>query len=322
MIIKNSNLRTSLFENRYKILGIIIAIILVLFVIRFLNEMVKKNNQEAVKNNANQINISSSTYKPEETTIQGSNLSSTQQNKNSDVMSNFIEYCNQKQIEKAYNILTDECKEVLFDSEIENFKENYINKIFNSKKIYSMQSWIQATSMYTYKVKIMDDILSTGKTDNAIEDYYTIVNKNGEYKLNLNSYIGRRQINKTIEKGNISITVNTKDTYMDYESYNIKVQNNSDKSIILDSKTNEKTVYLTGNNNATYSAFMYEVNDIYLNIKPHIYRTLNIKFNKIYNTNIRTQSMNFTNIITDAEKYNQTVNKSDYKEIMEIKIDL
>lgn len=321
MIIKNSNLRTVLSENRYKILGVIIAIILVLCVIRFLNEMAKQSNEETVKNNQNTIK-QSSTYKPEQTVIQGENISSSQQEKNDNVMDNFIQYCNKKEVEKAYNLLTDECKEVIFDSKIQNFEQDYINKIFNTQKTYSMQSWIQASGSYTYKIKIMEDILSTGKTGDYIEDYYTIVNKNGEYKLNINSYVGRRDINKSAEKDNISITVNTKDIYMDYEIYNIKVQNSSDKTIILDSKRNEKTAYITGSNSTTYSAFMYEVNDFYLNIKPRIYRNINIRFNKIYNAKIKSETMSFTDIISDAENYNKLQNKRDYKDILKITIDL
>lgn len=321
MIIKNSNLRTVLFENRYKILGVIIAIILVLCVIRFLNEMAKQSNEEAVKNSQNTIK-QSSTYKPEQTVIQGENISSSQQEKNDNIMDDFIQYCNQKDVEKAYNLLTDECKEVIFNSSIQNFEQDYINEIFKTQKTYSMQSWIQASGSYTYKVKIMEDMLSTGKTGNYIEDYYTIVNKNGEYKLNINRYIGRRDINKSAEKDNISITVNTKDIYMDYETYNIKVQNSSDKTIILDSKRNEKSVYITGNNGTTYSSFMYEVNDFYLNIKPRIYRNINIRFNKIYNANIKSETINFTDIISDAENYNKLQNKKDYKDILKITIDL
>lgn len=321
MIIKNSNLRTILAENRYKILGIIIAIILVLFTIRFLNEMAKKSTTGGESNNQNITNVSS-TYKPEKTVIQGDNVSNVQQEKNDNIMDDFIKYCNQKDAEKAYNLLTDECKEVIFDSNIQNFIKDYINKIFSTQKTYSMQSWIQTSGYYTYKVKIMEDMLSTGKTGNYIEDYYTIVNKNGENKLNINSYVGRININKLAEKNNIVITVNTKDIFMDYEIYNIKVQNNSDKTILLDSQKKEKSVYITGSNGTTFRAFMYELNENYLTVKPRIYRSMNIKFNKIYNVNINSKAMSFTDVIANAEEYNKLANKQEYKDILEINIDL
>ena len=186
MIIKNSNLRTILAENRYKILAIIIAIILILCVIRLLNEMAKNANRKT----ENTVNIeTSTTYKPQETILQGENVPDFQQEKNDNVMENFIKYCNKKEIQKAYNLLTDECKEILFNSDIQNFEKDYINKIFTTEKSYTMKSWIKTSNSYTYKVKIMEDMLSTGKVNEAVEDYYTIVNKNGENKLNINSYV-------------------------------------------------------------------------------------------------------------------------------------
>ena len=190
MIIKNSNLRRILFENRYQILIVIIAIILILCLIQVLNNIVKQNNQQTKTNS-----IQSSSYEPQETVILGEDITEEQQENNTQIMDKFIQFCNAKDIENAYNLLTDECKEVLFQSNIENFNKNYIEKIFTTPKIYNMQSWINGYSD-TYKVRILDDILSTGNTGNVVEEYYTIVKQNGEYKLNLNSYIGRENIGK------------------------------------------------------------------------------------------------------------------------------
>lgn len=316
MIIKDSNLRRTLFENRYKILGIIVAIILVLCLIRVLNEMAKQKLKTQVVTNTTQ-----STYKPQETVILGDNVSTSAQEKNSEVMDNFIKYCNEKEVGKAYNLLTQECQEEIFSSSIENFKKNYIEKIFSSTKIYSMQSWINGTNP-TYKVRILDDMLATGKTGNVVEDYYTIVKQNGDYKLNINSYIGRKQINKEKTVGNMTITILSKDTYMNYETYNIKVQNNTENTIILDSKENEKSVYITGDNEITYRAFMYEIDDVYLTIKPRIYTKLTVKFNKIYSPNIQTESITFSDIINNADTYRNLQNKKDYKDRTKIEIEL
>ena len=296
MIIKNSNLRSSLFSNRYKILGIIVAIILVLCGIRLLNNMSKeKLKTQAVGGKTSQI-----TYKPQETVISGDNVPQEQQQANTNVMEQFIKYCNAKEVQKAYNLLTDECKEVIYDSNIENFRKNYVEKIYISNKTYSMQSWIKESNSVTYKGRIIDDILSTGKVGEVVEDYYTIVRQNGSYKLNINSYIGRKTINKQGTQDNITINVISKDIYMDYETYNIKVENNTNNTILLDSKQSDKSVYLTGNNDTTYRAFMYEIDDAYLTIKPHLYTNLSIKFNKMYNTSIKVSSVTFSNIINNV----------------------
>lgn len=297
MIIKNSNLRSNLFSNRYKILGIIVAIILVLCIIQALNNMAKEKLQTQTVGNT----TSQSTYKPQETVISGDNVVDEQQEINTDVMDQFIKYCNAKEVEKAYSLLTDECKEAIYDSNIDNFRKNYIEKIYTSNKTYSMQSWIKDTSSVTYKVRIIDDILSTGKVGDVIEDYYTIVRQDGSYKLNINSYIGRTAINKQATQNNITINVISKDTYMNYETYNIKVENDTNNTILLDSKQSDKSVYVTGTNDVTYRAFMYEIDDSYLTIKPKIYTNITVKFNKMYNTSIKAKSITFSDIINNVE---------------------
>lgn len=297
MIIKNSNLRSNLFSNRYKILGVIVAIILVLCGIRLLNNMSKEKLQTPTI----YTTTGQSTYKPQETVISGDNVVEEQQEANKNVMDQFIKYCNEKEVEKAYSLLTDECKEVIYDSNIDNFRKNYVEKIYTSNKTYSMQSWIRENSSVTYKVRIIDDILSTGKVGDVVEDYYTVVKQNGSNKLNINSYIGRSTINKLGTQNNITIDVISKDTYMNYETYNIKVENNTNNTILLDTKQSDKSVYLTGNNDVTYRAFMYEIDNVYLTIKPKIYTNFTIKFNKMYNPSIKEKSITFSDIINNAE---------------------
>ncbi len=219
MIIRNSNLRQNLFENRYKILAVIVAIILILCVICALNEMAKQSaNQEKQANT-----ISTSSYKPQETAVLGENVSQSIQEENTKIMDEFISLCNKKQIEKAYALLTDECKKEIFNSKLQNFEKDFIEKIFNGTKTYSMQSWINSKNP-TYKVRILNDVMSTGKIGEVIEDYYTIVNEKGEYKLSINSYIGKEYINKQTTKDNITIEIISKDIYMDYEIYNMEIR--------------------------------------------------------------------------------------------------
>ena len=312
MIIKNSNLRKNLFDDRYKILAIVVAIILVLCLIRVLNGMAKNMLQQSNTKTNTTSNVISN-YKPQETTVLGENVSSQKQEENTKIINEFIKFCNSKEIEKAYNLLTDECKEELFNSNIENFKNNYVEKIFDTYKTYNMQSLINARNV-TYKIRIMQDALVTGTTGEVIEDYYTIVNKNGIYKINIDSYIGGNELkNSTSTKNNITITVISKNTYKDYETYKLKVENNTNNTILLDTKEKQKSAYATGNNGATYTIFMHEIDNMHLTIKPKMYSIVDVKVNKIYSPNIRIDKLSFTDVVLNLEEYNQTENKSEYK---------
>ncbi len=316
MIIKNSNLRRSITENRYKILAIIVAIILILCLIKTLNEFAGASK----KNKNNVIATQTNSYNPQETAVLGEDVSSTKQEQSTKVMDEFIQYCNSKEIEKAYNLLTDECKKEQFSNSIENFKTTYVEKIFTNFKTYNMQSWINGENP-TYKVRITNDVLSTGDTGETVEDYVTIVKKNNSYKINLNSYIGKENINKQTSQDGIVITFLNKETNMDYEIYNIKVENNTENTILLDTKEKAKSVYATGSNGATYTAFMYEIEDEHLTIKPRIHKTLSIKVNKIYSPNIEVDKITFTDIVTNLDKYNKTQNKKEYpKKTIEVNV--
>lgn len=310
MIIKNSNLRRSISKNRYKILAIIVAIILVLCLIQILNEFAKVENK---KQNENTISIQTNIYKPQETAVLGSNVKEEKQEQNTKVMDEFITYCNSKEIEKAYNLLTDECKKEKFSNNIENFKKDYVEKIFTTNKTYNMQAWINGENP-TYKVRILNDVIATGSTGEVVEDYVTIVRENNDYKINLNSYIdSKTNINKQTKQGDIVAIFLGKETNMNYEIYNIKIENNTENTILLDTKTKQKSVYATGSNGATYTAFMYEIEDTFLTIKPRIHKTISIKINKIYSPNIQVNKLTFTDVVMNQDEYNNTQNKKDYK---------
>lgn len=330
MIIKNSNLRRELFSNRYLILAIMAAIIFLLLLINTLNNMTKEEStnlitpEQSILEQTNNIS-KQEIYTPEKTTISGNNVRPQKQEANKTLIENFISYCNQKSIEQAYNLLTDDCKEKMFFSDIENFKNNYVNKVFNGKKTYSMQSWINRDIYTTYKIKIVYDMISTGKItakENEIEDYYTVMKNGEEYKLNINGYIGKKEINKEKELQGIKLTVVSKDTYKDYESYDIKVENLNESPILLDSQEHTDSMYIFASNESKYSAYSYEIDRSRLIIEPGRYRTITIKFNKIYSNQAITKSIVFSDIIKNYEEYKNAQNKKEYKDRGAISIDV
>lgn len=92
----------------------------------------------------------------------------------------FIEYCNTEKVEEAYNMLSETCKREKYSS-IQNFSEQYINKIFNIKiNDYSIQK-----ANDTYKATLIKDALVTGKTDSTVQTTYKVEgNLEGIYIIN------------------------------------------------------------------------------------------------------------------------------------------
>ena len=322
MIIKNSKIRQYLSKNSYKILFGVIGIILLLLVLGTMSTVSKQQEQKEKNQIANTITNTSNVYKPQETVISGGNIPKEKQEKNSNIINKFVEYCNNGEIEKAYNLLTVECKINLYPN-INSFRTNYVQKRFTKKRQADIQSYYNDI-VDTYKVKLTEDILSTGNASMAgsVEEYMSIVTKNGEEKLNINNYIDRKEIGITGNSKNVNIELISKDTYLDYEIYNIQVTNNTNKKILLDSKQNTDTVYLSSRTGGIFRASIYEIAEESLTIGAMQTKKISIKFNKVYNPTLKISTMNFNNIIMDYNEYSNIQNKSNYKNINTIQIEL
>lgn len=332
MIIKNSNLRKMLVENRYVILVIIVGIILFLSIINVINNFIKEGTKSQLENttNTNSIvnNNQANNSKPIIGSTENKNNSTTNNNLSSErLIKDFLKYCNSHEIQNAYNLLSDECKEAVFFGNIEYFRKNYVESIFTSNKVPNIQIWLENYYITTYRVRLVEDILSTGNIKNqtnAIEDYYTVVQtEDGTQKLNINGYIARDYIKlKQGQVEGITISILKKDIFKDYEQYEIKVENKTMNTIMLDSKENVDSIYLLGSNNSKYSGFTYELDEIKTVIPKNTSKDMTIRFNKIYSNETIMRKMVFGDIILNYDNYNTILNKKDYQDRIAITIEM
>lgn len=77
-------------------------------------------------------------------------------------ISQFIEYCNSKDIEKAYSMLTENCKKEKYTS-IEDFRTKFITNFFNLK----IDKYKINKENNKYIVLLTEDMLITGKTNSS-----------------------------------------------------------------------------------------------------------------------------------------------------------
>lgn len=305
-------------QNRRGIIAGIIVIVLIIVAIQVLNEFVKKQNEKKLEN-TNTLTVEEKEL-PTESIITGQEVSMETTKSNVSIIEDFIKKCNNKDIDGAYALLTDDCKQVVFPTK-QNFIDEYYNLIFSEKKSYSIDNYQNASSTYTYEVKYYNDLLSTGKiSDNNYKDYITIDNKAENGKLNINNYIQSKQINKSSEKDGIIITVISKDIYQNYERYNVKIENKTDKTILVNTNKKLETINITTDENVKHGASITEISNALLKISPYISRIYNIKFNKTYNPNIDIQSISFEDIVTDYDKYINT--PEEIEERVKIKINM
>lgn len=298
-------------RNRKKIFRIILIIVFIFVILKLLNYFTKikanKKIEETVNNIDNSLTTNNSTLMSDKSSISGSSIQSSKLKKDTDIINQFMDYCNNGDVSNAYNLLTDDCKKEMFPT-IQDFSNIYYSSLFNGeRKSYTIENWENDT----YSVRITSDILSTGslKGDETRQDYITIIENS---KLNINSYVKKLNVNKKTSDKNITITVNYINVYMDYEIYDITIQNNTNDTILLDTNDDTKSVYLLDKNNMKYYFYNNELIKEKLLIQSNFKTNLQIKFDNSYKEKRNIESMIFTKMILNYNEYKDEKDKDKY----------
>lgn len=293
-------------ENREVFFIIIAIIVFFLLIIQVLNSIVSRQEEEK-RNSMTQQNITVNNTinsEPNTSVITGEEITRSEATIAANAIKQFVNYCNNKQIENAYNMLTEECKTLIYPS-LESFTENYYNRIFYINRMYNLENWYDDADLYTYYIKYTEDVLASGNLNSEDNkgDYITVVIDEEGYKLNISSYVGRRIIDQQEGARGVNIKINWIDMYMDYAIANISAQNNTGGTICIDAKDESYSTYMYDENNVKYNSLLHENAEEQLMVRKNLTNTINIKFNKMYNTNREIMGIIFSNIITNYDEY-------------------
>lgn len=267
-------------QNRRMFWIVLITIIMIYGLIRTLDyaagQAIKNGEYSAQENYINVIKDKNYSV------ISGDNVNKTKANSISNAIDSFIKYCNEGNTEYAYNMLSKDCKNILYKTK-EDFEKKYLNTFFKNKKTYSYKAWIIEKDVTVYRVELQEDALYTGNLDSKkVEDFYTVVNENGSFKLNINRYIGHEEINKEIQKDDIKIQVLSKDIYLENVIYNFEAINFSNNDIVLDTLKRPNTLSLVDSNGLNYQAATWELIEQNLVVDKRNIKNFSINFLKEY----------------------------------------
>ncbi len=292
-------------QNRVKIIIAILIVAFIIILIQAINNILKQSQTEEELTEP----VIQDSSRPVESVITGEELTEETTDNNLNTISHFVEFCNAKEYENAYNMLSQDCKDAVYNT-LESFVTNYCNRVFINNMTYNLELWYNTHNAYTYKILYFENnILSTGNINptNNIEDFITVTESEDGYKLNINNFIERETINKSqnIEGTEITITINDRYIYRSYERYTITVRNNTDKTILLSEGTNGNDICLVDSNEVEYDSIINEVSLANLELTPGVERTLDIRFYKMYNLYRTINSISFKNIILDKDTFEQ-----------------
>lgn len=306
-------------QNRGMFWTIIGAVALLIIIIQILNGIAREEKEQKRKEIAERNSSTSQSTtisKTDESVITKDKISKEIDKNNTDIIKEFVGYCNSNNVEKAYSMLSEECKSIIYPT-IESFRNNYHKRIFNIYRMYSLENWYSDVDSWVYYIKYTEDVLSTGNTNSTDNkaDYITVVKKQDRYCINISNYVGRKECRKNSTEKNVTLQVNWVDYYIDFAIVNMTVRNNTDKVICLDTKENNESMYLYDTNGVKYSSFLNENAKEQLVIYRNINNSINVKFNKKYNQEREIKGIIASDIVLNYEDYSENKAK---KEVIKI----
>lgn len=310
--VKYMNIKRIIDKNRKLILYIIGIIAFILFIIKALNSYYEKDERKKQE----QLVKKEQTVKEE--VIE--NDFSIESNSVEKTTRSFVNYCNKRELENAYKMLTEECKKAMFPT-VDIFEKVYINVVYKINRDYNLTKWSTDGNKSTYLVKLYGDILATGNANNYTEEYYTFVkDANGNYKLNINNYIYGEDRNIVTTASNITVKIGHVDVYEEYEEAEITVTNNSSKTISLTGGKYRKNIYLKNATGTGYSPLNSDFESDEIIMKPNSTQNFKVMFNKAYDSKNKAVYLVLSDIILDYEEYLNVEDKTNYSNRTSIKM--
>ena len=306
------------FNNNKYVLGfIILVVILVLLVVKTADKMRKTEGDsrktaisESVSNNTDTQNNSISNINTNSIKIDNYNEIKNYTTTKEDYIKVFFYLCKQGKKDLAYEMLSDDCKKVLYPS-LNSFINSYYNAIFKTDRNCSIISF----KNNIYKVSYLADEITTGSDKSlAIQDYVT-VDSNG--KINISNFIRREDLDISSNWQYFSFKITEKQVFVDYEIYTVKIKNNTMADMYFNDVA-ESNLYVKNNKNADFSINSGEYIDANYYVPSNSEKIINLKFNVKYQSDNEIVGMYFDNIkIVNKEYYNAVSKDSNGKVIYE-----
>lgn len=312
------------FWNRNRkgiILGIVVIALLVLL-IQFFNMLAKNKNNKKREEELELYEKYKDMDLPTQSVIGESSIGYEDTEKNVNVLNEFIEKCSNGKYQEAFDMLTSDCKDVLYDNSLQNFIDGYIKTYVSSSDIYGDAKLYSSTQKGdTYIVSYQKDgMLAGNTTEKTGKDYITVMTKEDVGKISIGSLLYRNEINKEQEYNGIKIIVIAEEVYKENVKYAIKVENNTNKEIMINTGRNTNGIYALGTNGTKYSSLASEIPSVKCRVPAGLYENYKIKFNITNSSKVKFKGIIFNDIVDDYKTYKE--NTEEFTNRIKISIEL
>ena len=310
-------------DDRKKAIIVIICFFIIMYGIVMYFNYLKKMNNEYSENNSSSSNNTTAIIKNEtvfdytENTIQN-----TKVNTSEETIKMFVNYCNNKNTSAAYEMLTSECKEIVFNNNQNNFINKYINNLFDKQMSYEIT--MEENSNSIYKVNFFEDPIDRGTIDksNSKSDYITVVENQGTYKLNVSGFVEKESLNVSSNNNYMEVQVQNRLIFHEYEIYTFYIKNNILVDFTLDNMKDNTKTYIQDSSGNKFNIVNEQYTAESARVSNGKEKNISLKFDRKYMNNNKTinkivfSRISVLNRNYYQEIYNDVDNTISYQEKM------
>ena len=305
-------------RNKYLLLFIFMGIFIFLIMVSAINNLLESSVNTKDKDYVELKKVENDKLEVEGS--YGEKLTVETAKNNKEVIQKFVSLCNEEKYEDAYNLLTKDCKDELFPT-MDDFVNDYVSLVFTEKRVVGEELYASTSDYDVYKVSFYTDELSKGKIDdNSVSDYITVYTKIGSPLISVRSLINKTNLVASNTYKGITISVDSRMKYLNYEQVRFTVKNDSKNNICLRTGQGNKTIYMTGEGGTLFSAYGNEISINDMVIPQGRTKTFTIRFAHNYVVNDTIEAITFSDIVENYDAYKE--DPESLEKVIVIKISL
>ncbi len=235
------------------------------------------------------------------------------------IIKEYIDCCNEGKYQKAFSMVSEDCRKNEFNDNIEIFMEYVLTKM-PTPKTYSIQNYSNMTlgkkKIYIYEVKFFDDYLATGLTGQMYgftSDRITFYQGDDGLEMNVGNYIYHTNPKRISENEYLKIDVTDRIVNYSIETYTVKFTNKSKYTIVISDNAEADEVVLNLPNEFRNRSEVYSIV-----LEPGETKDVQMVFKKFVDDGDDSLALSF-NLIRVMEQYSGTEDVED--EVIQNEID-
>ena len=237
---------------------------------------------------------------------------------------NYVKYCNNRDYVSAYNLISEDCKKNFFGNSYNNFV-NYVSEKFDGTKSYAIQSYSHVDDKYIYSVKLYDNFLATGLTNQKyryVEEKMAInYDEDGNIVFSVGNYMGSKDLQFQASNDYLVARVTKSVEKYSFIIYNLELTNRSNYTVVVQDGNADDTEIFINIGNEARGCVEEETKIVLL---PGETKNVTISFSKFYDSDTEVESLVLNsvrvmeNYTGDPEMAQEEIDNAIYKASMTI----